>query len=122
MAEHINALRQHPPRLKKAKKKKRKGKYDKSSRKQVNPAAKLSYAEYLLSPWWKSRSRQAKIKARWKCQRCGGKSGLQAHHRHYDTLGCERDCDLEVLCRACHEATHECWAVAMNHLDSIVGR
>lgn len=29
---------------------------------------------------------------------------LDLHHRHYDTFGAERPCDVVLLCRRCHDA------------------
>ena len=39
------------------------------------------------------------------CQRCGARA-TDAHHRHYRTLGRERDSDLEALCADCHAQAH----------------
>jgi hypothetical protein len=45
-------------------------------------------------------------RARFQCQRCGSKNGLEVHHKSYERLGDERDDDLEALCRQCHSEHH----------------
>jgi 5-methylcytosine-specific restriction endonuclease McrA len=79
------------------------------------------YAEYIRSPEW------AKVRVRklrevgWKCERCGRKKHLQAHHLTYERLGRERLSDLEICCRGCHSREHGCWIQANRHLDAITG-
>lgn len=44
-------------------------------------------------------------RGRYRCQKCGWnyeKKEMEVHHRHYDTLGCERSQDLAVVCKGCH--------------------
>lgn len=44
-------------------------------------------------------------RGRYRCQECEWnfeKKELEVHHRHYDTLGCERSQDLAVVCKGCH--------------------
>lgn len=65
-----------------------------------------TYEHYLLSSLWRANRDGALRRAKWKCQRCESKRGLQVHHRSYEYLGCERDEDLEVLCARCHEGHH----------------
>jgi len=31
---------------------------------------------------------------------------LECHHIHYNTLGCEKRRDIQVLCHKCHCAAH----------------
>jgi hypothetical protein len=38
-----------------------------------------------------------------KCEQCGHSGPLEAHHRHYDTLGFEELHDLQALCHDCHQ-------------------
>ncbi len=45
--------------------------------------------------------------AKHRCERCGAATGLQLHHRHYETLGRERLEDVEVLCDSCHRVETE---------------
>lgn len=66
----------------------------------------LPYADYLQTPTWRRR-RDARLRvAGWRCERCARRDELQVHHVSYDRLGCERDADLEVVCRPCHEGVH----------------
>lgn len=70
-----------------------------------------SYLEYLDSPeWWQIR-RTAMRRANWRCERekpgdSRHEGTLDVHHRTYENLGHERLDDVEVLCRACHQAEH----------------
>lgn len=81
----------------------------KNSPEEIQRLRALPYQDgYCKSPWWRKR-RYARIKkAGWKCQRCAASvaSVANVHHIHYDRLGEERDSDLEVLCRDCHEKLH----------------
>jgi 5-methylcytosine-specific restriction endonuclease McrA len=63
-----------------------------------------TYEEYMRSPEWAARRELALATAGHRCQRCGALGGLEVHHRHYDSLGAEREEDLEVLCKPCHES------------------
>jgi hypothetical protein len=83
---------------------------------------RMAYKDYLRCEWWKWRRLQALKKAKHRCQRCNDKAKLQVHHKTYVRLGRERDEDLEVVCRSCHEQEHECWIAANAHLDAITGR
>jgi hypothetical protein len=66
----------------------------------------LPYVDYLQTVEWRRR-RDARIRqADHRCERCAAKQALQVHHVHYERLGEERDTDLEVLCRGCHEGLH----------------
>jgi hypothetical protein len=76
------------------------------------------YEQYLHSPHWLKRrqarldraSRQCEFQSEespaWLGPRCTETTGLQVHHLHYDTLGRERDDDLEVLCPLHHLTRH----------------
>lgn len=67
---------------------------------------KLEYDEYIQSPAWKRRADAAKERAGYRCQVCNRHKStviLDAHHRTYERLGRERDEDITVLCRECHE-------------------
>jgi hypothetical protein len=44
---------------------------------------------------------------------------LQVHHLNYKRLGREKDRDLKVLCRRCHEFDHGIQTVGDDHLRSI---
>lgn len=66
----------------------------------------LPYSEYLKSEWWQQRRLKALTRAEHRCQVCNAGNRLEVHHRTYERLGHERDADLVVLCRDCHELFH----------------
>lgn len=66
----------------------------------------MDYAEYLASDDWYQRAKEAKERAGWRCAVCNSKSPVEAHHRTYQRLGCERNSDIVVLCRRCHKLFH----------------
>lgn len=72
---------------------------------------KSEYRHYINGPHWKDR-RIKFIDTDPNCARChmsrnvaviAYDQDLNVHHRSYANLGCERDEDLESLCRRCHE-------------------
>ena len=74
-----------------------------------------AYASWMASRVWLSRRqawREAWVAAHGtepRCVACGGPWSLShgdLHHRSYDRLGAERDCDLIPLDRACHDRLH----------------
>lgn len=64
------------------------------------------YGEYLRSPEWKARRKEALARAEEACQICGSPRDLHVHHRTYERVGCERPSDLTVLCGDCHHHFH----------------
>lgn len=64
------------------------------------------YTSYLQSDAWRVRRARTLMLAGGACQRCGRNQATDAHHKHYRTLGRERDGDLEALCARCHAAAH----------------
>ncbi len=83
------------------------GELPRNSAVEVKRLRDLPYPEYLETVWWKRRRYARLLKARGKCERCGVVTTFQdVHHVYYDRRGAERDSDLEVLCRACHEGHH----------------
>jgi 5-methylcytosine-specific restriction endonuclease McrA len=66
----------------------------------------MTYDEYLQSPEWQERRQRKLRKAGFKCQLCSGKGALDIHHNTYERLGVERETDLIVLCRECHQWHH----------------
>lgn len=66
----------------------------------------LPYAEYLRTPEWLARRRQAVQRARFRCNVCNSGGRLDVHHRTYERRGDERPSDLVVLCHDCHEMFH----------------
>jgi 5-methylcytosine-specific restriction endonuclease McrA len=67
----------------------------------------MPYTEYLKTDHWKSVRNRALRKAWYKCSLCGNTSELHVHHNNYENRGCEKDSDLIVLCKNCHEKHHE---------------
>lgn len=66
------------------------------------------YRHHLSSDAWRATRRRLIAQAQNRCARCGCLvTYLEIHHRHYKTLGNERDHDLEVLCEPCHEKADE---------------
>lgn len=61
------------------------------------------YREVINSDEWKAR-RKRMLADIIGCERCLLiTEHLELHHKHYRTLGNERDEDIEVLCNACHK-------------------
>lgn len=80
----------------------------------------LPYKDYLKTCWWKFR-REQKIKSvGGACERCAKRRSLQVHHKTYERLGMERDDDLEVVCKGCHQHIHQDDIEARMHLRSIM--
>jgi 5-methylcytosine-specific restriction endonuclease McrA len=72
----------------------------------VVPTAK--YEDYILSRRWRETALRALRRAGFRCQVCNdGECQLDVHHRTYQRLGREREMDLTVLCRDCHELFHQ---------------
>lgn len=66
----------------------------------------ILHRAYLQSPVWKVKRQEALTHYGCICGRCG-EYGSDVHHKTYDRVGGnERLEDLEVLCRACHDAHH----------------
>jgi hypothetical protein len=53
--------------------------------------------------YWQNLRHRKFVSVDWKCEGCGCIGNLDAHHLHYDTLGFEELCDLQALCRSCHQ-------------------
>jgi hypothetical protein len=77
------------------------------------------YQQYLRSPAWRATRVRRLAASGYRCEfvsetdnprhcgaRCGATTGLEVHHRHYRSLGVERDDDLKVLCGFHHLVTH----------------
>jgi hypothetical protein len=81
-------------------------------------AGKAKYQAYLQSVWWWERREQRLKVAGGQCEfrsekhydgkhvylgnRCTETKRLDVHHKHYESLGAEKDEDLAVLCRKHH--------------------
>lgn len=68
----------------------------------------MPYAEYLTTRHWQQTRYRALQRAGYRCEECRATNTvtLDVHHLTYERRGCERDTDLRVLCRACHDKTH----------------
>ncbi len=67
----------------------------------------ICYWRYIHSAAW-IRKRDACLEnANHVCGQCGSSSAKQAHHLTYRNLGDERPEDLQPVCVACHERTHD---------------
>lgn len=62
--------------------------------------------DYLRSAHWRARRERSLRLAGYRCERCGAPSPLDVHHLSYARIGRERDRDLRVLCRSCHDDEH----------------
>lgn len=67
-----------------------------------------TYRKHLQSEYWRNLKAQVVAERGSRCERCGRTLGLEAelHHLHYMTLGQERLCDVELVCRTCHANGH----------------
>lgn len=74
-------------------------------RKPTSPRAR--YKAYLRSPEWKALRRRVFARDDRKCQRCGTRKRLVAHHLTYVRFGHERLADLLTLCSGCHDHFHK---------------
>jgi hypothetical protein len=73
---------------------------------------KDDYQKYLQSAHWQQRRKKAIEDNGHMCEKCdmprwlaqiAYQQDLNVHHLNYTNLGHEEDCDLEVLCRRCHD-------------------
>lgn len=65
------------------------------------------YELYLKSEHW--RDTRSRVIERGVCEWCGESTHgcrVNVHHKHYRTIGRERDEDLMLLHRECHESLH----------------
>jgi hypothetical protein len=71
--------------------------------------AAMPYREYLATPEWDERRREAYRAAGYRCRLCNAQSvELHAHHRAYEHRGRPHElADLIVLCARCHKAAHD---------------
>jgi 5-methylcytosine-specific restriction endonuclease McrA len=67
----------------------------------------MEYKEYLQTKHWKIVRENALSYWDNKCALCFSEDNLNVHHRTYLSLGGERDNDVIVLCKVCHERHHE---------------
>jgi 5-methylcytosine-specific restriction endonuclease McrA len=66
-----------------------------------------SYVEYLQSPEWRARAREARRRFGHRCALCAAQRlPLEVHHNTYEHLGHERPEELVPLCEECHGKFH----------------
>lgn len=70
------------------------------------PVIRVNYEEYIKSADWQVKRKAALSRAGGRCQLCRGTKRLNVHHNTYANLGDERDEDLVVLCKKCHDIYH----------------
>ncbi len=72
----------------------------------ITAGPKELYRMFLASDWWIALSRRKRRKVG-KCERCGSKVMLQAHHKVYRENWFDTTLeDLECVCRKCHLEEH----------------
>jgi hypothetical protein len=73
-----------------------------------NPESyKLRWQARLRHPSWQEKREAFFFYTNYRCERCNSlekADDLELHHLHYDTLWYEKNCDLELLCPACHRS------------------
>lgn len=69
--------------------------------------AKRNYDEYLKHPAWFKFREYIRILRNNQCEKCKNNEKFQVHHLHYRNIGNEKDEDVQLLCRKCHESTHK---------------
>lgn len=62
--------------------------------------------QYLISPEWKTKRKQALKAANYSCQLCKAETDLHVHHISYKNLFRENPEDLVALCSDCHTYVH----------------
>ena len=78
------------------------GEYQKRRWARIMSLRRLPWAEYLKSEHWRDRRDQAVREVRCKCEDCGVEGvKFYVSHRNYRNIGCEKKCDLRVLCGDC---------------------
>lgn len=67
----------------------------------------MPYTMFLKTRYWQNRRNTSLELAGHKCQLCNASQSLQVHHRTYERRGYEKDSDLIVLCKSCHQLFHD---------------
>jgi 5-methylcytosine-specific restriction endonuclease McrA len=74
----------------------------------LNRLRSMKYEDYLQTLHWQELRRVVLSQAGNRCQVCNDGDGiLDVHHRTYENLGDEREGDVVVLCRSCHDLFHQ---------------
>lgn len=83
----------------------------------------MSHEQYLKSPEWKSKCKEAYDFFGRSCMFCGKETNLQVHHRRYRTeddqmiYGREKMTDLSVICGFCHRLHHKRFRIKQGRLE-----
>lgn len=77
-----------------------------------NVVRKMSYKDFLKTPYWDGVRNYKLKKSGYCCELCKSKGVLNVHHKSYENHGLEHkeqiaDKDLIVLCKDCHEKFHD---------------
>lgn len=69
---------------------------------------KMDYDDFMKTRYWQLVAQQVKHDAGWRCEDCGSRHGLVAHHDDYKRHGYEmyHVAELHCLCQTCHERRH----------------
>lgn len=71
------------------------------------PRHSSGYQERVQSPEWRVFKMGILSKRGPTCEGCAStRRRVDLHHLHYRTLGKERECDVILLCRRCHDERH----------------
>ncbi len=80
----------------------------KREKERLEALRRLSYEEYLQTPEWEEIHKAALTRAGKRCQVCNTNDGsLSAYHTTFESLGCEQENDLIVLCEGCYDLFHQ---------------
>lgn len=74
---------------------------------EASSLASMPYVEYLKTEHWQRVREGALVRAEHRCQLCNTTEFLNVHHRTYENRGAEKDSDVTVLCKPCHERFHD---------------
>jgi len=72
----------------------------------VAQLSRMPFAEYALTPEWRTRRNRVLFRAGKQCELCEERESLQVHHKTYERYGQELLTDLIALCRECHARHH----------------
>lgn len=62
------------------------------------------YKKYIRSDEWQQKRKERLALDGHRCRNCGGKEGLEVHHKSYDRFGSESvSSDLVTICSECHD-------------------
>jgi len=108
-AESIKFFRKRNKKKKK-KSKKPKVKVDNFKKKKRDDKEVLNgdnYKLYINSADWKRIRKRTLRRAKDKCIVCGGKGNTVHHWKYPSHWGCERDVEVDVMCKHCHDFIHD---------------